>query len=124
MGYKLVISDQETGKSYQMELDEKKGEKFIGLNMGSEFDCSPLGMPGYKAVITGGTDSAGFPMKKGIHKERVGVLVSGADNRKRKLLCGETINPKTVQINTKITKKGTKPLEEIFVKTEKAEKKK
>lgn len=123
MGYKLVISDPENGKSYQMELDEKKGERLSGLCIGSELDCSSLGMSGYKVILTGGTDSAGFPMRKGIHRERVGVLFSGVADRKRKLLCGETVNAKTVQINTKITKKGTKPLEEIFVKPEKPEKK-
>lgn len=123
MGFKLVISDQESGKSYQMELDEKKSERLIGLTIGSEFDCSPFGMPGYKAVITGGSDSAGFPMKKGVHKDRVRILVSDKNNRRRKLFCGETITPNIVQINTKITKKGAKPLEEIFVKPEKTEKK-
>jgi len=123
MSYKLVISDPDSGKSYQMEIDEKKGEKLFGAKIGSEIDCSSFGMPGYKVVITGGTDIAGFPMLKGIHRERAGVLFSGVADRKKKLFCGETVNAKTMQINTKITKKGTKPLEEIFVKSEKPEKK-
>ncbi|NCN64903.1 MAG: 30S ribosomal protein S6e [Candidatus Altiarchaeum hamiconexum] len=113
-GFKLVMNDSENKKTYQIALDEKKSEKFINLEIGNKFDCSVIGIHGYKIEITGGSDIAGFPMKKGIHQERAGVIVGEGRYRKRKTFGGEKINKNTSQVNAKITKKGEVPIEKIL----------
>lgn len=113
-GFKLVINDRENKKTYQIALDERKSENFINLGVGSKFDCSTIGIPGYEIEITGGSDLAGFPMRKGIHQDRAGVIVGNGRERKRKILAGEKINKNTSQINSKIVKKGNVPIDKIL----------
>ncbi|MBW2963514.1 hypothetical protein KY306_01940, partial [Candidatus Woesearchaeota archaeon] len=91
--------------------------------------------------ITGGSDFAGFPMKKGVKgfgRKKVllskGVGFSGKTRwkkkkkglRVKKTVCGETIYPKITQINLKILKEGSEALGEEAPKEEapKAEEKK
>lgn len=119
IGFKLVINDRENKKSYQIALDEKKSENFLGLKIGDKFDCSVIGIPGYEVQITGGSDISGFPMKKGIHKKRAAVIVGEGRNRKRKTFAGEMIHEDISQINAKIIKKGDVPIEEILEKISK-----
>ncbi len=114
IGFKLVMNDPENKKTYQIALDEKKSENFINLSIGNKFDCSVIGIRGYEIKITGGSDIAGFPMKKGIHQERAGVLVGDGRDRKRRTFGGENINKNTSQVNAKIIKKGDVPIEKIL----------
>src|SRR3989344_157317 len=92
---------------------------------------------GYEFMITGGSDSAGFPLSKeveGIALKRV-LLTKGwgmRDSRKgvrlRKTVRGKQITSTTSQINLSVVKVGSKKLTELFpeqnkpaeVKTEKA----
>jgi len=122
MDFKVVVSDPETGKSYQRELKDEKAKRLNGLKIGSEFDGSVLGLSDYKLVITGGSDKAGFPMRRGVHgTAREMVLSKGGvgynpvrDERIRKRLRGEVVAEDIVQINAKITKKGKTSIEEAF----------
>jgi small subunit ribosomal protein S6e len=131
--FKLVISDPETRKAYQLEIDQNKAAFLIGKKIGEEADLSPLGLVGYVIKITGGTDKDGFPMHSNIegtvkkkvllsqppcfHPERKG-------QRRKKTVRGNTISPDIVQINCKVIKKGEKSLEELIPKKEKKEEKK
>lgn len=121
MEFKVVISDPETGKSYNRVVKDLEAQKLIGKKIGEEMDGNFLGLIGYKLRITGGSDKSGFPMKKGVHKSVDRVLMSkGAGYRvkkkvrKRKRVRGETISADIVQVNTVIVKKGTKSIDEIF----------
>ncbi|MFN3527964.1 MAG: S6e family ribosomal protein [Candidatus Altarchaeaceae archaeon] len=116
--YKLVVSDPETGKTYQMELDENKSKIMLSQNLrlGSEFDATIYGLKGYILKITGASDKCGFPAKKGVFKKRARILVGEGRERRRKTFVGERIDEDIVQINTKVIKKGDVPLEEIFGK--------
>jgi len=118
--FKLVVSDPETGKSYQMELDEKKSNIMLtnNLKIGDEFDGTPYGLRGYALKITGASNKAGFPARKGVYKKKAEILVGKGRERKRKIFAGERIDEDIVQVNTKIIKKGEVPLEEIFGKKE------
>jgi len=99
----------------------------VGKKIGEEFEASPLGLPGYVLMITGGTDKDGFPMHpnvEGMVKKK--VLLSGPPcfhptkkgQRKKKTVRGNTISEDIVQINCKIVKRGEKNLEELIPKKE------
>ena len=59
--FKLVISDPETGKAIQYELDDAKTNSLVGKQVGEIVEGDALGLPGYKLKITGGSDTSGFP---------------------------------------------------------------
>lgn len=128
--FKIVISDPETRKSYQLEIEKSNASFLVGKKIGDEIDGNLLGLAGYKLKITGGTDKDGFPMHPSVHGPgRKRVLLSGPPGfhptkkgeRRRKTVRGNTISFDIVQINCKIVQKGEKPLEEIFKKEEKKE---
>lgn len=122
---KMVISDPETGKAYNLELDEAKAKVLMGLEIGNVIDASPLGLRGYKFEITGGSDKDGFPMRRDLKGAvRRKLLLSKGPGyrpkekglRRRKRVRGKTITPDIVQINVKIVEKGKKSLEELLGK--------
>ncbi|MBN1385435.1 30S ribosomal protein S6e [Candidatus Woesearchaeota archaeon] len=128
--YKLVISDPKTGKSYQKEAKEPDSKSLSGLQIGDKVKGETIDMAGYEFEITGGSDFAGFPMRKdvkGILRKKIlavkgtGLAQKDKGIRVKKLVAGNTISEKTAQINLKVIKYGKEPLEP---KEEKAEEKK
>lgn len=121
MAFKLVIS--EDGKSHQVEVDTAKDKKLIGLKIGDEIDASLVGLDGYKLKITGGSDKNGFPMKTDVEGPRriKSLLSSGLGfkpkrdgQRRRKTIRGNTVSADIVQINTIVTEKGAKSIDELL----------
>lgn len=121
MAFKVVISEGEN--SHQIEVEAAESKKLIGLKIGEEFDASLVGLTGYKVKITGGSDKNGFPMKKDIDgQRRMKSLLSGGigfkpkrdGQRRRKTVRGNTISDETVQINTVVTEKGEKDINELL----------
>ena len=116
--FKLNIADAKTGKCIQKTIADQLADKLIGLKIGSTVKGDDIGIAGYEFQITGGSDKCGFPMRKGISGERKRILIkkgtgfSGGRKgmKKRKTICGETINAKISQINLKITKHGKENL--------------
>ncbi len=134
MEFKLVLSDPETGKSYQQEIKDEKARKFRGMKVGDEVGASFLGLSGCTIKITGGSDKCGFPMRRGVHSTKTlrvllrgGVGYNPTENvRRKRRVRGEEIDEDIVQINTKIVKKGKKSIEQLLgleVEEEKAEEK-
>lgn len=128
--FKLVISDPKTGKAYNVDVAGAKSNKIIGKSIGTEIEGDVAGLPGYKIMITGGTDKDGMPMRDDLPgQSRRRILVSGgvgyhpvADGmRKRKLLRGNEVTADLVQLNAKVTAYGDKPLDELVPKKEKKE---
>lgn len=122
--WKIVISDPESKKAYQIEIDQSMAPQLIGKKIGDIIDGNIIGLSGYELQITGGTDKDGFPMHPNIDgaiKKR--VLLSSPPcfhpekkgERKKKTVRGNTISSDIIQINTKIIKKGEKPIEEFEV---------
>lgn len=128
--FKCVINDPKSGKSYQKALSD---ESLLGKKIGESVSGSDFGLPGYELTITGGSDTSGFPMRK--HTEGPGrrklVLTAGPGYRrmkraikfkekphyhlsKRKTIRGNTVSPFTAQINLKVSKYGTKSIEELY----------
>ena len=127
--FKLTIADPKTGKCLQKTVEGDTAKGFIGKKIGEIVKGELMDLTGYEFEITGGSDNCGFPMRKGIAGARKRVLIgkgigfkgSSKGIRRRKTVCGEAINEKTVQINLKITKKGKAKLEGAESKEEKDE---
>jgi len=127
MPFKVVVADPETGKSYPLEARDPEARKLVGLRIGDKFGGEVVGLPGYELQITGGTDRDGFPMRTditGIGRTSVvlsdgpGFSPSRRGERRRKLVRGRAISDAIVQVNSKIVKRGEKPLEELLPKKE------
>ena len=134
--FKFVINDGK--KSYQVEKDQKDAP-VLGKKIGETLDGHFLGLDGYELQLTGGSDKDGFPMRNDIEgqmrrrflitkgigfsgkkKEKKGIYkIKGV--KRRKMLRGNMINDDISQINCKVVKQGSKPLEEVFPSTKKEE---
>ena len=107
---KIVVSDQKTAKAYMASTEQAL---FVGKKLGEIIKLDEIGLPGYEAKITGGSDKDGFPMRKDLDgNRRVKLLLSKSvgfrpveqGERRKKRVRGNTINEDTVQINTKVIK--------------------
>ncbi len=121
MAFKLVISEGE--KSHQIEVEQTQSKKLVGLKIGDEIEASIVGLNGYKLKITGGSDKNGFPMKRDVDgPRRIKSLLSGGlgfepkrdGQRRRKTVRGNTVSDDIVQINTIVTEKGAKSIDELL----------
>lgn len=123
LDFKLVIGNKD-GKTEQFDCKGDASEFLMRKNVGQSVSGDNFGYPGYEFLITGGSDRAGFPMRKGIQQDRKrilaqkGVGISGKTRTKskqkglyrRKTVSGERITINTRQINLKVIKQGPNPL--------------
>jgi small subunit ribosomal protein S6e len=131
MEIRLTLADTKTGNSFKREVKDDAAKRFLGMKIGDVVKGELIDMPGYEFQITGGSDIAGFPMRKdvpGTGRKKI-LLVKGIGlkptrkgMRKRKSIAGNTIAEHTAQINMKITKMGKDPLPEPVKKEKKEEK--
>ncbi|UCH89146.1 MAG: 30S ribosomal protein S6e [Thermoplasmata archaeon] len=125
--FKANISDPKTGKTYQTVVSGHYANSLVVKRIGEEFDGIFVSLPGFKLVLTGGSDKDGFPIRPDLPgQRRKKVLVSKSLGfrpkdkgvRRRKTLRGNIISPDIVQINMKITTHGSKKVEELLKSTE------
>lgn len=114
--FKLIVSDEETGKSSVYELKDPQSRALVGLKIGDEIDASVLGIKG-KIKITGGSDRAGFPMRSDVMggvkryvllSKGVGFKPKSKGERRRKLVRGNTITEDIYQVNAVLVKEKGK----------------
>ena len=139
MGYKVVFGLKD-GKSIQKEIKEPDSDVFEGKQIGDTIKGDDMGFAGYEFKITGGSDNAGFPMRKDVQgplrKRILTIKGVGVNNKKkyrgknmkglrtmkgmrtRKTVMGNTISNRIAQINLKVMKEGTQPLDTPEVSTE------
>ncbi|MEM1619494.1 MAG: S6e family ribosomal protein [Fervidicoccaceae archaeon] len=100
----------EPSRAFQLQLDDSKSRRLLGLKIGDEIDASLVGLRG-KLVITGGSDSSGFPMRPDVPggaKKRVlisqppGFRPKKRGLRERRIVRGNTIVDDLVQVNAKL----------------------
>lgn len=129
--FKLVIGDPKTGKCYQKVVQEDAAKPFLGLKIGDTVKGEVIDLTGYEFLITGGSDYAGFPMRKDVQGpvrkrilavEGVGIQRFAKKFRKNKVMrryygtkqrrtvAGNTVHAKTAQINLRIMAHGAAPL--------------
>lgn len=127
--FKVVLSDPATGKAYNIDATGGAAGSFMGKHIGDEVDATALGFEGYKIRLTGASDRNGTPARKSLPiAGRRRVLVSGGvgfhpvleGERRRKMIRGSEITADFVQINTVVSKEGTKPLASYFAAPEAA----
>lgn len=119
--FKAVIADVKNGKSYQAVVSGQHANRLLGMKIGDEFDGLFVSLPGYKMMITGGSDKDGFPMRNDLPgQQRKKTLLSGGTGfkpqnpgqRKRKYVRGNTISADIVQINLKVTSYGPRSIDD------------
>lgn len=121
MEFKFVISDPKSGKSYQKALNS---DFFLGKKIGDKVEGNIIGLKNYELLITGGSDKAGFPMKKGIDVAGRKKILSGKATcvkikkenglRIRKTVRGSIISDQIAQINLKVEKQGSEKIEDLL----------
>jgi small subunit ribosomal protein S6e len=123
MEFKLNIGCPKTKKCVKKNLKDNDCKPLIGKKINEVLKGEAIDFPGYEFKITGGSDSAGFPMRSDVDTiQRKKILIaSGVGIKKkkrngirlRKTVAGNTIHEKTAQINMKILKYGPEPLEKV-----------
>ncbi|MFT7616149.1 MAG: small subunit ribosomal protein S6e [Candidatus Woesearchaeota archaeon] len=115
---KIVLGDK-SGKTKQIEIEGDNANVFVGKKIGDSVKGESVDMPGYEFLITGGSDSAGFGMRRDVDMtgKRKILITKGTGLRKnregrrvRKTVAGNTIGEDVSQVNLKVTKTGTTPL--------------
>jgi len=125
---RFVINDVKEKVSYPKTL---QNNPFFGNKIGEKVPGQELGLEGYELEITGGSDIAGFPMRKDVdgfqRKKIYTVKTQGVKDitgkkgaRIRKTVAPGQIGKDTVQINVKIVKYGSKPVKECLGIADKA----
>jgi small subunit ribosomal protein S6e len=126
--FKIVVNDGKSGKSHNVQIEGHHANSLIGKKIGDDVDGIFVSLPGYKLQITGGTDKNGFPMRKDLPgSTRKRLLLSKSQGfkpkehgkRYKKSIRGNTINQEIVQINMRITKHSSKPIEQLIKSEEK-----
>jgi small subunit ribosomal protein S6e len=121
--FKVVINDTKNGKSHQVQVSGHHANSLIGKKIGDEVDGIFISLPGYKLQVTGGTDKNGFAMRRdlpGISRRRLLLSKSSGFKpkekglRKKKSIRGNTVNQDIVQINMKVTKHSSKPIDKLI----------
>ncbi len=124
--FRVVVSDQQTGKAYQLDLSGDKANRVLGKSIGDEIPGHLVGLSGYGLKITGGADKDGFPMRNDLSGPvRRKLLLSGGlgyhpkhdGRRRRKTMRGPEVSPDIVQINAVVSKYGAKEIEKLVDKT-------
>lgn len=109
------------GKTHQIEIEDTSSLQ--GKKMGETFSGGIIGLDGYELEITGGSDKDGFPMRKSIEgpaRRRVliekgsGVKEDEDGVKRRKSVRGDTVSEEIQQLNTKVVKEGSEPVEELL----------
>jgi len=128
---RIVISES-NGKSHQAEIPKDKESMIIGKKIGDELDGNLVGAAGYVLTLTGGSDGSGFPMKTEVYgaakkltltSDGVGFKASRSGERKRRYVRGNAYSSEIAQVNAVVKSAGASPLEQLFPKQEKKEKK-
>ncbi len=109
--FKVVVSDPETGRTVQVEVDGQDANRFLGRELGDEVDGGAVGLDGATLELTGGSDNAGRPLRADVAgpalKELlleggVGFEPSRDGERKRVTVRGREVSDDVAQINATV----------------------
>ncbi len=118
MELKINVGNPKTGKTTPLTFAEPK--PLFGLKMGNTFKGEMIDKTGYEFKIVGGSDNAGFPMRRDVEGAvRRKILIAGGVGfrskrkgmRSRRTIAGNTVGPNTAQLNVVIVKEGKEPLD-------------
>ncbi|MFB6121642.1 MAG: 30S ribosomal protein S6e [Halobacteriaceae archaeon] len=121
--FAVVVSDPETGASHQFEIDGQDANRFLGRDVGDEVDGDAVGLPGYTVEITGGSDTAGRPMRGDVSgPDLTDVLLDGGTGfnpqrdgeRRRVTVRGREVSEEIAQLNVAISERGEEDVESLL----------
>jgi small subunit ribosomal protein S6e len=121
--FQVVVSDPETGNTYQREAADQSANRFIGRGLGQEVDGGAIGLDDYTLELTGASDDAGRPLRPDVDGPNLTeVLLEGGvgykpkrdGERKRVTVRGREISEAVAQINAKIVETGSQSIDELF----------
>lgn len=113
--FAAVVSDPETGQSYQVDVDGQDANRFLGREIGDEVDGAAVGLPEFTVEITGGSDEAGRPMHEKVGGDGLAEILSDGGTgfqptrdgeRRRVTIRGREVGEETVQLNLRIAQRG------------------
>jgi small subunit ribosomal protein S6e len=121
--FQVVVADPEDGTTYQFEIDGQDANRFQGRDIGETVDGSAVGLGGYELEVTGGSDTAGRPMRGDVPgTELKQLLLTGGvgyhpdvdGERRRVTVRGREISDETRQINAKIVARGDQSVADLL----------
>ncbi|MFB6135744.1 MAG: 30S ribosomal protein S6e [Halobacteriaceae archaeon] len=121
--FAVVVSDPETGRSYQFEIDGQDANRFLGREVGDEVDGGAVGLDGYTVEITGGSDAAGRPMREDVTGPGLSsVLLAGGTGfnpsrdgeRKRVSVRGHEVSEEITQLNVAVAERGEESVDALL----------
>ena len=129
MAFKLDIGDPKSKKTFHV---ESASEAFLGRKIGEKIEGKDIpeikDIEDYEFTITGASTIAGLPALANIdHPGLKRVLLTRGPAlrakkpkglRKKRTVHGNIITEGIIQINMKVSKQGSKPLNEILGKPE------
>ena len=121
--FTVAVSDPESGHTYQIEVDGQDANRFIGRELGEEVDGGAVGLDGYTLELTGGSDTAGRPMRPDVRGVATKSIMSDGGvgfepttdgERKRITVRGREVSDETRQINAAIADRGSDDVEALL----------
>jgi small subunit ribosomal protein S6e len=121
--FQVSVADPDDGATYQVEVDGQDANRFIGREIGETVHGGAVGLAGYELELTGGSDTAGRPMRDDVRGPDLrALLLTGGTGfnptrdgeRKRVTVRGGEVSDDTRQINAKIVGRGDQSVEELL----------
>lgn len=114
--FQVVVGDPDTGDSYRFEVADNQANRFLGRTIGEEVDGGAVGLDGYTLEISGGSDTAGRPLRADISgsnlrevladERTVGYKPTRDGERRRVTVRGNEITDEVAQLNARIVERG------------------
>ncbi|MCU4718466.1 30S ribosomal protein S6e [Halapricum hydrolyticum] len=121
--FTVAVADPDSGETYQIDVDGQDANRFVGREIGDEVDGGAVGLDGYTLEITGGSDTAGRPLRGDVRGPSLkSVLLEGGvgyepsrdGERKRVTVRGREISDEVRQINAVIAEAGSSDVTELL----------
>lgn len=121
--FQVVVSDPNSGRTAQLEVDGQDANRFVGRELGDEVEGRAVGLDGATLELTGGSDDAGRPLREDVAGPNLEeVLLTGGvgynptrdGERKRVTVRGREISDAVAQINVKVTDAEDADLDVFF----------
>ena len=121
--FQVVVGDPDEGTTHSFDVDGQDANRFIGRSIGETVEGGAVGLSGYELEVTGGSDTAGRPMREDVSGTgTAAVLLEGGvgfdptvdGERKRVTVRGAEISEETRQINARIVTRGDEAIDDLL----------
>ena len=129
--FQVVVGDPDSGDSYQFEVTGADANRFLGRTLGEEVDGGAVGLDGYTLALTGGSDTAGRPLRADLpggslreilaDERTVGYRPEGEGVRRRVTVRGSEVTEAVAQLNATIVERGDADVADLLGDGEAAE---